>query len=267
MSIIVDIMKIVFTDLDGTLLDHETYSFIPAEKGISFLNKRNIPVVFCTSKTRKEILYWRSKIGNIHPFISENGGGIYIPLEYFSFSFDYTWKTKEFYLIRLGSSFEKLKKVITDLEKRFDITSFLQMNTEDLMKEADLSKNQAELALQREFDIPFIIHNNDQKNDIIKVIKNNGLNVTKGGRFYHLMGDNDKGKAVQLLTSLFDREFTTVETIGIGDSDNDFPMLNQVRKPFIVRKKDGSYASESYHHAEGIGPIGWQQVIEKEFKN
>jgi len=258
-------MKIVFTDLDGTLLDHDTYSFQAAEEAISYLKEHDIPVVFCTSKTREEIVYWKKEIGNNHPFISENGGGVFIPVDYFSFSFQYTKKVDEFYLIRLGERFAKLQKVMNALENEYDITSFLQYDVTDLMKEAGLSKLQAKKALNRDFDIPFVLHDKHQENDIIKDIKQMKLNVVKGGRFYHLMGENDKGKAVKLLTRLFSKKYDQLDSIGIGDSENDFPMLNQVDKAYLVKRKDNSFASSSYKKSDGIGPVGWQRIIEKEF--
>lgn len=258
-------MKIIFTDLDGTLLDHESYSFKPAEKAINHLKNQNIPLIFCTSKTKAEVEYWRYKIGNTHPFISENGGGIYVPINYFSFPFPYTKEKDGFYLIRLGSSLKELRTVMNKIESEFNVTSFLNMSIIELMKETNLTKTQAKLALQREFDIPFIIHNKKQINNIIRVINQSGLHITKGGRFYHLLGKNDKGKSVKDLIKLFHNKFEMIETIGIGDSKNDFPMLNEVDKPYLVRRKDSSFSSDSFMHVEGVGPVGWQMIVEKEF--
>ncbi|MCK5421566.1 MAG: HAD-IIB family hydrolase, partial [Deltaproteobacteria bacterium] len=68
----------VFTDLDGTLLEHETYSSEAAIPAINALKEKNIPLIFCTSKTRAEIEEIQFQLKNIHPFISENGGAIFI---------------------------------------------------------------------------------------------------------------------------------------------------------------------------------------------
>jgi len=258
-------MKIVFTDLDGTLLDHDTYSFSAAKEELTWLKNHNVPVIFCTSKTRAEIIYWKQQTDNFHPFISENGGGIFIPIDYFDSSIEYSEKTNQFYLIRFGSSFTKLKKTMNYIESSFEVTSFLHMSVSQLMDTANLSKKHAELALKREFDIPFIIHNENQIDDIKKVIKENNLSVTKGGRFYHLVGDNDKGKAVRKLTELYKNEYDSIESIGIGDSTNDFPMLHEVDHPYLVMKKNHTVASDAFPHSTGIGPYGWQEIIEKEF--
>lgn len=66
---------VIFTDLDGTLLDKNSYSFAPARPALILLKKKDIPLIFCTSKTRAEIELYRRKIENSDPFISENGGG------------------------------------------------------------------------------------------------------------------------------------------------------------------------------------------------
>ena len=67
-------MDVVFTDLDGTLLEHSTYSFAEAEEALDLLRSQDIPLVICTSKTRSEVEFWRRLLGNEHPFIVENGG-------------------------------------------------------------------------------------------------------------------------------------------------------------------------------------------------
>ena len=70
---------IIFTDLDGTLLHPRTYSFKIALPALKLAVARGIPIVFCSSKTRLEMLEIRANCGNIDPFVFENGGGIYIP--------------------------------------------------------------------------------------------------------------------------------------------------------------------------------------------
>jgi HAD superfamily hydrolase (TIGR01484 family) len=116
--------KLVFSDLDGTFLDHDTYSYEKAKNSLELIKKREIPLIFCTSKTRREIEYWREKIGNKDPFISENGGGIFIPRSYFSFKFLYDKKSKNYFIISLGAEFKKLKKIIKLLKKKFEIQDF-----------------------------------------------------------------------------------------------------------------------------------------------
>ena len=80
---------VIFTDLDGTLLDRNTYSFEPAQSTLHLIKQKNIPLVLSSSKTRAEIEFYRRRLENDHPFISENGGAVFIPRDYFSFQFSY----------------------------------------------------------------------------------------------------------------------------------------------------------------------------------
>ncbi|MCK5185912.1 MAG: HAD-IIB family hydrolase [Deltaproteobacteria bacterium] len=73
---------IIFTDLDGTLLDHYTYSYSEAEEALKLLKEKNVPLILCSSKTRDEIDVYRKKLSNNEPLISENGGAIFIQENY-----------------------------------------------------------------------------------------------------------------------------------------------------------------------------------------
>ena len=75
--------RLIFSDLDGSLLDHYTYSFEPAKACLGMLETVNIPVVLVSSKTRKEIEALREVLGNTHPFIVEKGAAVFVPQAYF----------------------------------------------------------------------------------------------------------------------------------------------------------------------------------------
>ena len=260
-------MKIIFTDLDGTLLDHDTYSFQKAKPALELIKKKGIPLIICTSKTRAEIEYYRKLLKNYHPFISENGGAIFIPQDYFDFNFPYQEKTNNYLVIELGTSYKILRKSLEEIKKAgFEIKGFGDMSVEEVAEDTGLSLEQAELAKQREYDEAFrLIRGEEEK--LIKFIKEKSLNYTKGGRYFHLMGNNDKGKAVRIMTELLRQKYSSLITIGVGDSENDFKMLDEVAVPYLVMRKNKKYASDKYNKAGGIGPEGWNLAVKKEIKN
>ena len=256
--------RIIYTDLDGTLLDSETYSYMDAEHCLDIIKQKDIPLVFCTSKTRYEILKFRKKVSNIHPFISENGGGIFIPKNYFDFNFDFDYDNEDYFVINLGSEYEKLIDVINELKQDFQIRSFIDMSVDEISNDTNLNSEDSKLAKKREYEIPFKINDIKQEKEIIRRIKEKGLNCFIGGKFYHLMGDNDKGMAVERLSELYKKKYGSIFTIGIGDSQNDFSMLNKVDRGYLVMKKSGEYASTDYNPAGDVGPKGWSKAIKKE---
>jgi predicted mannosyl-3-phosphoglycerate phosphatase (HAD superfamily) len=121
-------------------------------------------------------------------------------------------------------------------EHQFDITSFLSMSTKTIETYTGLPKKMIELASERQYNIPFLINDSSQEKDIIQFIGRHHLYITQSGRFYHLIGENDTGKAVTMLTSLYFQRYSTVDRIGIGDSENDFSMLKEVNRPYLVKK-------------------------------
>ncbi len=260
---------IVFTDLDGTLLD-ESYSFAAAQPALRKMAEQAIPLVLCSSKTRKEIEHYRNKLGNSHPFISENGGGIFIPEGYFpdetvleGFS---PIVEKDYRVIRLGTPYDVLRKVFGELqEEGFHITGFGDLSTNELMEQTGLSREEALLCKERDFDEPFLFNGSEgEKEALFRAIRAKGLSTTQGV-FFHLLGNNDKGTAVKILSEIFRAQCGSIRTIAIGDSPNDRAMLENVEFPVAVQRPDGrhhpSLAQPNFFKAEGIGPYGWNSAI------
>ncbi len=263
---------IIFTDLDGTLLDHRTYSFTTALPALELVKKKGIPLVFCSSKTRAGIEHWRERLENLHPFISENGGGIFIPLSYF-FADDLdivcpgAEMSDRFYVLALGTPYPLLRQTLEGLRRDgFEIKGFGDMDTAKVAEITGLSLEEAELAKRREFDEPFIFYGEQAKlSMLLASIQEKGLRYTVGGRLYHLTGDNDKGMAVDILKGLYQRKFDDIVTIALGDSPNDLPMLERVDYPILVQNYKGEHdrriAVPNLIRAEGIGPEGWGKAV------
>jgi predicted mannosyl-3-phosphoglycerate phosphatase (HAD superfamily) len=90
------------------------------------------------------------------------------------------------------------------------------------------------------------------------------LNYAWGGKFHHILGKNDKGKAVQILKGLYEKEFSSFQSVGIGDSLNDLPMLSAVDRPiFLKGEEDLSEISpiKNLVLLEGTGPQIWNKAI------
>ncbi|NWF75537.1 MAG: HAD-IIB family hydrolase [Nitrospirae bacterium] len=263
---------IIFTDLDGTLLDHSTYSFEAAVPALNKIKEMNIPLVVCSSKTKREIELYRQKLNNNHPFISENGGGIFIPKDYFRFEIaDSGFKIVEidnYLIIRLGAEYNELRNAIGELRKAgFKIMGFGDMTVEEISKLTGLDDQEAIMAKERDFDEPFVFEGNkEEMASLFESIRAKGLRHTQG-EFFHIIGDSDKGRAVKILIELYRRLFNDLLTVAIGDSLNDVPMLEVVDYPIIVQRLKGNYDSQikisNLIKAEGIGPIGWNNAILK----
>ncbi|MEO0354349.1 MAG: HAD hydrolase family protein, partial [Cyanobacteria bacterium P01_A01_bin.3] len=70
---------LVFTDLDATLVDHQTYSYEAALPAIARLKQLDYPIIFNSSKTIAEQQHLRAELDIQTPFIVENGAAVVIP--------------------------------------------------------------------------------------------------------------------------------------------------------------------------------------------
>jgi mannosyl-3-phosphoglycerate phosphatase len=260
---------LVFTDLDGTLLDHDSYSFKSAIPALAVLKEKKIPLIICTSKTRAEIERIRQQLHNKHPFVSENGGAIFIPKDHFSQTFRFTREDSDYCIIEYGTSYSKIREVLKKMEGHSSgkIRGFGDFHIEEVAVLCDFSLDQARLAKMREYDEPFILKDIDALDKIQQIAENANLRVTRGGRFYHLLGENDKGKAVLRLRDIYEKKFKRIKTIALGDSQNDLQMLEAVDYPVLVQKPDRTYDPsvklENLILAPGIGPFGWNAAVLK----
>jgi len=258
---------LVFSDIDGTLSDFNTYSIEPALPALDALKKNDIPLIICSSKTRAEIEKFRLQIGNTRPFISENGGAVFIPLDYFSYEFPYSRKDFTYMIIEFGIPYHKIRTALQKIQDRFpdSVKGFGDLSAQEVANLCGLSPDEGFLAKEREYDEPFILEDKKLVDEIQEIASEDNLQVIQGGRFFHLMGGNDKGKAVTYLTDISRRASDRITTIALGDSQVDLSMLQAVDYPVLVKKPDGSYdpniTLENLILSPGIGPEGWNLSI------
>lgn len=261
---------IIFTDLDGTLLDHATYSYDKALTALEAVRLHCIPLIICSSKTKTEIEHYRRRLGNTDPFISENGGGIFLPKGYFGSkelaSALPTEPGDNYDLIRLGARYPDIRRAFEELRNEgFPIRGFGDMTTEEVSAVTSLNSDEAAMAKARDFDEPFLFSGDDESTERLHAaIRSKGFTVTQG-QFYHMLGESDKGKAVSILKGFFERRFGKVYAVALGDSPNDLSMLEAVDYPVAVQKPDGRCDPRlmlpSLVKADGIGPVGWNSTV------
>lgn len=264
----------VVTDLDGTLLDFENSTFDPAMPALRLLRKLGVPVICCSSKTSKEIEYWRRKLGLRAPFIAENGAAVFLPTDQFGGLRGEFIRRDQYLLREFGPIRSKLRTVFEKVrrETRVRITGFSDMDMSTVKSLCGFATiQQAKVAADREYSEPFVFpgHIDDSTiSDVLAQFKEHQLKVIRGRRFLHLVGDIDKGRAVEFLKCKYNEIGQAKEqTIGIGDSTNDLEMLNVVDYPVLVMAKNRRYNADVKARIDPIlagaaGPKGWNRAIE-----
>ena len=262
---------IIFTDLDGTLLSYNNYSFHEALDALKYIKENNIPCIIATSKTFKETLDIQNKLGLQDPFIVENGGGIYFPKIYNNLN------------INIGESFYSYRRIVLGVKRPiildfvkhirkigFKIKLYSEFSIDELCKYTGLSKEGAISSLDRHFSEPFVFLGDDEAKlpQLKELAQQRGIKILKGGKFYHFVGFNqDKGKAVKEVQKYMEELMgTTYISIGIGDNQNDVEMFKAVDIPVLVKKHDGTFENISINkilRSNLIGPAGFNEMILK----
>lgn len=262
---------VIFTDLDGTLLDHDTYEWECASPALELCKKLNVPVVLASSKTRAEMDVLRRRLSISWPFISENGGGIFFPTATEWVPPPDATPEKDLWRWSIGRPYTELVMGLQEIRSELGvrIRGFFEMNLEEISSFTGLDLDTSALAAQREYDEPFISlekrGRDEDDRSIMKAARKRGFRVTAGGRFYHLHGNHDKGLAMRRLLSWYRQLEPGVISIALGDSPNDLPMLKGADIPILVRSDaDPKSLGAEIHNlrvTDEKGPRGWNSAI------
>jgi len=267
---------VVFTDLDGSLLDARTSSWDAAAPALQALRARGIPLILVSSKSRAEIEPLRRRLQHRDPFIVENGAAVFVPHGLFTFPLQRVRRKSSYDVIELGMPYHMLRDVLKQIEDAVEtpLHGFGDLSLDEIMEVTGLSRADAALASIREYDEPFLLEAPQPLvAEVCRQIVSRGLRWSKADRLFHLTGDNDKGEAADMLMQCSRREHRlrvqsrVVKSVGIGESINDVPLLAAVDHPILAQKPDGSFDTgvllPRLVRTRGVGPAGWNDAVLK----
>ncbi|MGK7912056.1 MAG: HAD-IIB family hydrolase [Synechococcus sp.] len=256
---------LVFTDLDATLVDHQTYSYEAALPAIARLKQFGYPIVFNSSKTTAEQQQLRAELDIQAPFVVENGAAVVIPPGSLNNPNESDPHTEIF-----GSPYEDIVQTLADLRQQYGYTfrGFSDLEAAELADITGLPLQGAIAAKQRLGTEPLIWEDHESLySKFVSQLADRKLTTTRGGRFRHVMSNTDKGKALNWLATLYRNTYPDVDwtVVALGDSPNDLEMLrvanigvlipNPHRPPFEVT------GVNSLVRPQSTGPAGWSEAI------
>jgi mannosyl-3-phosphoglycerate phosphatase len=260
---------LIFTDLDGTLLNHEDYDYRAALPMLAKLQELQIPVIPVTSKTRAEVASLRQEIGLNAPFIVENGSGIFLPQTDNRFANSDVILEGDYRVKQLGCTYIEARAGLRIIQSqvREILRGFGDFSDIEVANLTGLSKLAAKQAKAREFSEPFVTPKEISIEDLENTAAEYGFRVLIGDRFCHLLGaDAGKGKAVTWLLNLYRSNIATdnILTIGLGNSPNDLEMLEAVDIPIVIANQQGIHpdlANRGWLVPQALGAAGWAEAI------
>ncbi|MEL7283710.1 MAG: HAD-IIB family hydrolase [Pseudomonadota bacterium] len=245
---------LVFSDLDGTLLDHHDYSFSAANEALAALKERNAALILASSKTAAEMQAIRAEIGFEHcPGIVENGGGI-LPVKSIDVHSD-------------QPPHDEIIKVLNTAPKelREEFAGFSDWTIEQVSNQTGLPLDAAARAKIRQFSEPGLWSGSDEALEAFKVyLAEHGIFGQRGGRFFTLSHGKTKADQMMEIAS----QFCPTPIIALGDAPNDIEMIETAHRGVIIKNANGRNierrAGETVGkviRSERPGPAGWNRAI------
>lgn len=269
---------LIFTDLDGTLLNFKTFDVAPILPFISKLKDAGIQIIPNSSKCHFEIKEIISKINLECPYITENGAAIYIPKNLFLKQPQGSTEQGKNWVLTLGIEKDIINQKIrqTSFKKYMKFILFLR-NMTKLQKSyyTGLKPESLDRTDEREFSEPLIwMGSNTELDNFKKALNEEGLSIIHGARLLHLTGLNTKGEAMKILSDYYseidyfdNQEKNEIKVISCGGSKNDLSMLEISDYAVVIRLPDmrpiGLRRKNNVFNSRKIAPLGWQETLEE----
>lgn len=246
----------VVSDLDGTLLDHDSYSWRPAAAEVARLINHGVPLVLASSKTLAEMRGLAAEMGLHDPMIAENGAVLAWPGES-GCRVEITGRPRDEIVARA-------RRLRAAHGYRFE--GFADWSVEQLAADCGLDAAAAALALDRHGTEPIVWQDSTSAYEaFVAALAEQGIRAVRGGRYIHLMGEYDKADGMRRVVEAIGRERERdMKVIALGDSPNDAAMLSAADVAVRIRSAkstDFELDAACLTEPELPGPAGWADAI------
>ena len=246
----------IVSDLDGTLLDHDSYSWQPAAEEIARLASHGIPLVLASSKTLAEMRGLAAEMDLHDPLIAENGAVLAWP-DGRDYREEMTSLTRE----AIVACAHQLR-----VDRGYRFEGFADWSAEQVAADCGLDVATAALAHRRRATEPIVWHDTDAAFEaFLAALGDEDIRAVRGGRYIHLMGNVDKADGMRQVAGVIGHQRGChMKIVALGDSPNDAGMLSAADVAVRIRSAKSAkmeIRATSLIEPDQAGPAGWAEAI------
>jgi predicted mannosyl-3-phosphoglycerate phosphatase (HAD superfamily) len=223
------------------------------------LDHRGIPAVWLTSRTRLQMDEPRRKLAHTHPFIAEDGCGVFLPEDYFHLRpQSSTSKPRGLATVRLGrftclpiaeqqpAASEALEALAA--ETGVSVVPLESLSPRELAQNTDLPPRDAEWARQRDFDELFFFAGASERDieEFQVAARTKNIQLRRRGVLWSLAIGASTRRCVGELSKLYDRALRShARTIGVATEGQEGTLFAASDRAILLTDK-----SDNAQHAD-----------------
>jgi mannosyl-3-phosphoglycerate phosphatase len=262
---------VVVTEIEGALPEPSTHSLLKQREGFDFLAAHGIPLVIHSKRTRAEIERLRQTLDLLTPFISEHGSALFLPYGSFPFMPDHAHKSLSGEVIEFGKKYAEIVDALKVAlrESGVDAVDFSDLTIEEVARELRITTLEAQLVKLREYSelVRVVEDENAALGRFVNALRRRGLRSVRQGRYYLVSSTPDSAESLRTLRALWRLAWGDHVVVGIGESEDDVPWLQQVDVPVIVQGDRPLVPVRALsklptvHVSRWTGRLGWSEAI------
>jgi mannosyl-3-phosphoglycerate phosphatase len=261
---------IIFTP--ASLLGSPTRTEYQPSEALAEIERRKIPLVLLTRGTRAQLEILRRKIGHAHPFVTEGGGGLFLPDGYFALRLEGVKRAARYLCVPFGRTSEEAGAAVQDIAEQAgaEVVRYADMNAREISRNAGISEREAEASREREFSERFFFAGNADlaAPSFEKIATEQNWRIRHCEPFWELYSGNDEGKAVRYVTRLYREALRSrLRSVGIGASFEDLSLLTASDQAFILPSTAAHFDERLMSKIPNSvridvpGAAGWNQTV------
>jgi predicted mannosyl-3-phosphoglycerate phosphatase (HAD superfamily) len=260
---------IVFCGVDALIPPHGKIS-TGFDEFTAALDHIGIPAVWVTTRSRGQMDDPRRKLGHDHPFIAEEGCGVYLPEGYFHLRPAKTVRLGRFTCIPIAEPQPAAREALESLSEGTGVSlvTLRSLSAREVMQNSGLPAREAELARQHDFDELFFFAGATEQ-DIARFVEEGrlrNLQLRQHGVLWSLAAGASLNLCIRELSKLYERALRSHPTLlGIATRDESRELFAACDRTILLGNGTPEDARQSHSSkAREIpfpAPDTWDRVL------